>query len=77
MTWARHASPPPPTRISRAKAAQDDHGAVQNARAARTVAGHAADAEDCGQLLAMLGLDPTARIAVAGRGAGTEPTPTR
>lgn len=61
MTLARHASPPRSTRISRAKAAQDDYGALQNARAARTVAGHAADAEDCGELLAMLGLDATVR----------------
>lgn len=59
MTLARHASPPPPMRITQAKAAQETHSAVQNARAARTVAGHAADAEDCGQLLAMLGLEAT------------------
>ena len=61
MTLARHPSPPRPTRISRAKAVQDDHGALQNARAARTVAGHATDAEDCGQLLAMLGLEAPVR----------------
>jgi hypothetical protein len=59
MTLARHASPPPPARMTRAKAAEDDHSAVQNARAARTVAGHAADVKDCIELLAMLGLDPT------------------
>jgi hypothetical protein len=46
-------------RITRAKAVEDSHCAVQNARAARTVAGHAADAEDCSQLLAMLGLHAT------------------
>lgn len=46
-------------RITRAKAEQDSHSAVQNARAARTVASHAADVEDCGQLLAMLGLRAT------------------
>ena len=57
MTLARHASPPPPTRITQARAVEDRHRAVQNARAARTVAGHAADVEECSQLLAMLGLD--------------------
>lgn len=61
MTLARHASPPPATRITRAKAAEADHSALQNARAARTVAGHAADAEDCSRLLAMLGLDDVPR----------------
>lgn len=61
MTLARHASSPPPARITQAKAAQDRHDAVQNARAARTVAGYAADAEDCCELLAMLGLDATHR----------------
>jgi hypothetical protein len=59
MTLARHASPSPPTRITRARAAEDRHSAIQNARAARTVADHAAGVEDCSQLLAMLGLDAT------------------
>ncbi len=57
MTLARHSSPPPSARITRAKAAEDSHSAVQNALAARTVASHAADVEDCSQLLAMLGLE--------------------
>jgi hypothetical protein len=57
MTLARHGSPRPPMRVAQAKAAQELHSAEQNARAARTVAGHSADAEDCGRLLAMLGLD--------------------
>jgi hypothetical protein len=57
MTLARHASPPSPTRLARARAAEADHEAVRNARAARTVAGHAADVYDCCELLAMLGLD--------------------
>ena len=57
MTLARHVSSPPPARITRAKAVEDDHSAVQNARAVRTVAGHAADAKDCIELLAMLGLE--------------------
>ncbi len=34
-----------------------EHNAEQNARAAMTVASNAVDAEDCGALLAMLGLD--------------------
>jgi hypothetical protein len=57
MTLARHASPPTPRRMAQAHAAERTHSAIQNARATRTVAGHAADAEDCGQLLAMLGLE--------------------
>lgn len=59
MSLARHASPLTPTRLTRARAAQADHEAVRNARAARTVAGHASDVEDCCELLAMLGLDVT------------------
>jgi hypothetical protein len=43
--------------MTMAKAVEDRHCAVQNARATRTVASHAADADDCCQLLAMLGLD--------------------
>ena len=57
MTLARHASPPPPGRLTQARAVEQIHSAIQNARATRTVAGHAADAEDCGRLLAMLGLE--------------------
>ena len=33
------------------------HDKVQHGRAARTVAGHAVDAQDCSRLLSMLGLD--------------------
>lgn len=61
MTLARHASPPPPTRITQAREVEENHRARQNARAARTVASHAADVEDYFQLLAMLGLDVTPR----------------
>lgn len=58
MTWARHASPVAEnTRIAEAKATERVHSAIQNHRAVRTVADHAADAADCVQLLAMLGLD--------------------
>lgn len=58
MTLARHATPAPTDgRLTRARAVERIQIAVQNARAARTVAGNAADAEDCGRLLAMLGLD--------------------
>ena len=41
----------------RARAAEDRHTAVERAQAARTVAGHAVDAEDCEMLLSVLGLD--------------------
>ena len=55
---ARHTtSDPEYGRLVRAHAVEQAHSAVQNARAARTVAGHAADATDCEQLLDMLGLD--------------------
>jgi hypothetical protein len=57
MTLARHAGAPPSSRLTQARAVEQVHSAIQNARAARTVAGHAADADDCGRLLAMLGLD--------------------
>ncbi len=61
MTLARHASPSPSTRFTEAKQAEQHHSAVQNARAARTVASHSADVEDCCNLLAMLGLNATSR----------------
>jgi hypothetical protein len=63
MTLARHVSLSPSTRITRARKAQEYHSAVQNARAARTVARHAADVEDCCRLLAMLGLAATDAVA--------------
>ncbi|MFD2416395.1 hypothetical protein [Amycolatopsis pigmentata] len=58
MTLARHSSPPPSARFTEARAAEELHTTIQNARAARTVADHATDAKDCWRLLEMLGLDP-------------------
>lgn len=56
--YARHTtSDPEHGRIVRARAVEQAHSAVQNARATRTVAGHATDATDCVHLLEMLGLD--------------------
>ncbi|TDV52276.1 hypothetical protein CLV71_105408 [Actinophytocola oryzae] len=58
MTWARHASPTlEQGRFAEARASEKMHYAVQNRKAARTVACHASDAQDCASLLAMLGLD--------------------
>ncbi|HEX3787223.1 MAG TPA: hypothetical protein VHW44_05130 [Pseudonocardiaceae bacterium] len=58
MTLARHASPTQVEgRLTQARAVEQIHNSIQNARAIRTVAGHADDAEDCGRLLAMLGLE--------------------
>ncbi len=58
MTWARHASPTlEQGRFAEARASEKQHYAVQNRKAARTVACHAADVQDCANLLAMLGLD--------------------
>ncbi|HEX2133947.1 MAG TPA: hypothetical protein VHH15_20575 [Actinophytocola sp.] len=58
MTWARHASPTiEQGRFAEARATERVHYAVQNRKAARTVAYHSSDAQDCANLLAMLGLD--------------------
>lgn len=45
----------------RAKAAEDEHGRQQRARAARTVAREAHNAGDCSLLLSILGLDASDR----------------
>ncbi|HWM04790.1 MAG TPA: hypothetical protein VNP92_20830 [Actinophytocola sp.] len=58
MTWARHASPTiEQGRFAEARASEKIHYALQNRKAARTVAIHSADPQDCANLLAMLGLD--------------------
>lgn len=58
MTWARHSSPTlEQGRFAEARASERLHHALQNRKAARTVAYHSADAQDCANLLAMLGLD--------------------
>lgn len=58
MTWARHASPTiEQGRFAEVRASERIHYAVQNRKAAYTVATHASDAQDCANLLAMLGLD--------------------
>jgi hypothetical protein len=58
MTWARHASPTVEQgRFAEVRASEKVHYAVQNRKAAHTVATHASDATDCANLLAMLGLD--------------------
>jgi hypothetical protein len=55
---ARHTTTDPEHgRIVRARAVEQAHSVVQNAKATRTVAEHATDATDCVQLLEMLGLD--------------------
>jgi hypothetical protein len=58
MTLASNASSVAPQgRFAEARAVEQTHNALQNARAARTVACYASDAQDCEQLLSMLGLD--------------------
>lgn len=58
MTWARHASPTlEQGRFAEARASERVHYAIQNRKAALTVACHASDPQDCANLLAMLGLD--------------------
>jgi hypothetical protein len=60
MTWARHASPiVEQGRFAEARASERMHNEVQSRKAMRTVAYHAADAQDCANLLAMLGLEVT------------------
>jgi hypothetical protein len=58
MTWARRAgSVQEQGRLLEARASEKIHRASENSRAARTVAQHANDAQDCASLLDMLGLD--------------------
>jgi hypothetical protein len=57
MTLARHSrSKPERGRFAEARASGLAQEAIQCSRAAHTVADHAVDAEDCKELLAMLGL---------------------
>jgi len=44
-------------RFEQARALERANDKIQHGRAARIVAGHAVDAQDCRRLLAMLGLD--------------------
>jgi hypothetical protein len=58
MTWARHASPPQHEhgQFAKARALAKIDNNIQRGRAVRTVAGHSLDAQDCSNLLSMLGL---------------------
>lgn len=44
-------------RFERARALEKDNDRIQHGRAARVVVDHAIDVQDCGRLLAMLGLE--------------------
>lgn len=58
MIWARHATSAEESgRFAEARSAERSRRAIENSKAARTVASHASDARDCTHLLAMLGLD--------------------
>lgn len=62
MTWARPAYSPeaePGGRFAEARALEKVQNEIQNGKAARTVACHAWDAQDCADLLEMLGLTAT------------------
>lgn len=60
MTWARHSGPNDETGWSaEARAAERARRDVQAGRAAITVAGHCHDADECRELLEMLGLEPS------------------
>ncbi|GLZ28911.1 hypothetical protein Lesp02_11010 [Lentzea sp. NBRC 105346] len=58
MTWARTASSPEAEtgRFAEARAIEKVQNEIQNGKAARTVACHSWDAQDCAELLEMLGL---------------------
>lgn len=81
MTWARHTSPSRElSQFEKARALAQADITIQHDRAARTVASHAMDAEDCSRLLAMLGLgiepdDPTGSDPArrTGPGVGQDP----
>lgn len=58
MTWARHTGPDEEHGWSaEARAAERARRAVQAGKAARTVAGHCSTADECRELLDMLGLE--------------------
>lgn len=64
MTWARHTHVDDGQgRLAEAKAAEKEVRDAENDRAARTVAMHAADVDECVELLDMLGLQAPARSA--------------
>lgn len=67
MTWARHASTTSkdPDRFEAVQAAYKLTCEAQGRQAALVVAGHSADATDCAELLAMLGLDTVSRTPAA------------
>lgn len=59
MTWARHCSPDEETGWSaEARAAERERRDEQAGKAAITVAGHSTNADECRELLDMLGLEP-------------------
>ncbi|MCI2423654.1 hypothetical protein MOQ72_40240 [Saccharopolyspora sp. K220] len=71
MTLVRHAGATNEQgRFAEARASGQIQEALQNGRAARTVADHAVDAQECKELLAMLGLT-AADGKRRGRGTGT------
>ncbi len=58
MSWTGHPSNSDENgRFAAAQAAMAVSNDIQNRRAARVVAGRSVDAEDCAEMLAMLGLD--------------------
>ncbi len=67
MTWARHAgsSSNDQDRFAVTQAAYKRTCEAQSRQAALVVAGHSADATDCAELLAMLGLDTVSRTRAA------------
>lgn len=59
MTWARHSSPDEEHGWSaEARAAERERREEQAGKAAITVAGHSINADECKELLDMLGLEP-------------------
>ncbi|MPY81139.1 MAG: hypothetical protein GEV04_22465 [Actinophytocola sp.] len=59
MTWARHSGPDEEQGWSaEVRAAERERREEQAGKAAITVAGHSANADECKELLDMLGLEP-------------------
>jgi hypothetical protein len=62
MAWSRHVGRPDPAEdkgwLAGVKAEEKVRLDVQAGQAARTVASHCSDAEECAEMLAMLGLMP-------------------
>ncbi|SFB61572.1 hypothetical protein SAMN05216266_12840 [Amycolatopsis marina] len=74
MAWSRHIGRPDPAEdkgwLAGVKAEEKVRLGVQAGQAARTVASHCEDAEECAEMLAMLGLLPGQGISATDQAVG-------